>query len=316
MPRLETLREVFASLGLSEPPDWIPRLETALEPIKRVPQKRHDTLPPTPQKNHVPLAIWWVKWFGIESPPEWMEGVPEWNVQYIIREIEQDEEDEPKPAPKTGTTGRGPKLPKLENEDRNILLRTAEQWPANKKIIFVKGNKNSLQKKRARLNRKGRMVITKIVVSRIFDEDLHKKRVAFGISKKYFVKTLDGEIKIAVGEIRYEKINTNKIKFVYHYDYISDEKKLIGYEVCKGHDIYLSIAEQKEKVNGLEVTKGCIKPRWMSAEDWKKRQAVPFFKYLNTNWTASYGVQNPDLIAKFSGLDSEPDHKKAKSGSK
>lgn len=319
MPRMNELRSVFANLGLEEPPDWVPRLEAALEPVKldpaeKVPEKRYDILSSSQQQNHISFATWWCKWFGIETPPEWMKSVPELNTLYAVPEQNTLEEQADEDHMETIKILKESKPPKIGKKEKNILLRTAEQWPARKKVIFVKGNKNSLQKKMARLNRRGKMVITKVVAPRIFDKDIHKKRIDFSNTKKDVIHTLAGDVKVAKGEIRYERISTTDKKFVYHHDFIS-EKILLGYELCKGHDIALAIAEQKEKTNGLEVTKGCVKPRWMSQEDWKKRQAIPLFTYLNTDWMASYGIQNPDLKAKFSGFDSEPDSK-AKSGSK
>lgn len=313
------LREAFAGLGVSELPDWARNFEVALAPpapapapLRQRPEVKITHNTPSPQ----PFGVWLTEFLGLPAIPEWMRGIPSWCTLYTTRNYDVDKLVSAKApsAPPDESTKNLPPLPwemspkAARQAAKAIARRTAEVWPARRKVCLVRSGKRPVYGRAGDLaNRPGAMVVLEIKAPRKYDTDRHKKVACCG-EKAKTVRTLAGDVKVVQPDIRPTRYKIPvgrraKLETILHKDRIGQSTVVIGREFARGHDAHLARQEQNEKLFGFEVSKGCKKPRWMTEERWQEVQAEGLFQYLNTDWSANFGAGNPDLQAKFSGLE-------------
>lgn len=309
MPRLKKIREIFHGLGCESPPDWVEHLEAASGPITRsVPQQKRPPLE-IAEENHLPFGKWWVKWFGLDSPPNWMKKFSAWFYQTTYREFFEEEISTASPSSEGGSS-EVLEIP-ARKDALAVSRRVPENWPSNKKMVFIPGNKDHYQSKKdwfsgmwgeKKCRQRGYFLTTQVVAKRVWDPNLRKKVLDY--PKTRTILTLAGEVEFQVPQIQQKIVPLKNQGNVRLYDFLCGTKVYLGTEYCHtGQDFALALREQKEKLLGLDCTPGCKKPKWMKNDQWEKMQASALFSYLNTDWTSKIGCENPDLIAKFSGLD-------------
>lgn len=309
MPRLKKIREVFSGLGCKSPPDWVERLEAASGPVfNPASQQQKRPLFQEPEENHLPFGKWWVKWFKLDSPPSWMEKFSAWFYTTTTREFFEEEIAKKSPSSEGGSLIL--EIP-ARKDALAVARRVPENWPSRKKVIFVPGNKDHYQSKsdwftgawgQKKCRQNGYFVTTQVTGKRVWDPNLRKK--VLGEPKTRTILTLAGEVEFQVPQIQQKIIPVKKPGNVHLYDFIDGSKVYLGTEYCSsGQDFALALREQREKLLGIDCTPGCKRPKWMKNNQWKKVQASALFAYLNTDWTSKTGCENPDLVAKFSGLD-------------
>lgn len=301
MPSLVILREVFNSLGCKSPPEWVEKLEAANDPIV-IPTPQRFFKEKEQEKNHIPFGKWWLEWFGLKLPPEWMKPFADWFLDQTFQKSIKGEGIEDTPS--------SIKIPSSKNA-KTVAWRNNENWPSRKKVIFVPHSKKHYQSKSSWFNdnwgkpicrKTGKTIIAQLVAKRIWDPNLRKKVIAEPKTRK--VLTLAGETEFFISQYQQKIFSADCCGKVRLYDFLEGEKVFLGEEYCSSnHDFVMALIEQKEKLFGVECTSGCRKPRWMKEGRWKEISKIDLFSYLNTDWSSRTGVENPDLIAKFSGLD-------------